>query len=333
LTAIELAPNLIPMKQNRRKFLTAMLAATGATVGGGAWWVANSEKRGANLLRQMMADTQRRVTPAQFTPAPERWSDNQITISWLGHATVLINFYGIRILTDPALATRVGVALPAWTLGPKRHVAPALQIHELPPIDLLLLSHAHMDHMDLRTLNSLEAAGLTVTARNTSNFLERTALRQVEELSWNESTTFRSAAGQLEVTAFEVRHWGRRWPNDVARGYNGYILRREGKALLFGGDTAYTPLFGKIRSKGPFLAAIMPIAAYDPWISSHCTPEEALEMTNDAGADYLLPVHHQTFQLSDEPMEEPIERMTAALEREPERLALRHVGETFVCPV
>jgi L-ascorbate metabolism protein UlaG (beta-lactamase superfamily) len=118
----------------------------------------------------------------------------------------------------------------------------------------------------------------------------------------------------------------------MQRGYNGYVLRREGKAILFGGDTAQTPLFADIKSRGPFEAAIMPIAAYQPWIANHCTPEQAAEMVNRAGARYIVPVHHQTFRLSDEPMNEPIERLEAAFQREPERIALRKVGESFVCP-
>jgi L-ascorbate metabolism protein UlaG (beta-lactamase superfamily) len=318
---------------NRRKFLTGVLAVSGATVGGGAWWIGNSDKRSAGFIRQLMADTQRKIAPAPFTPKPDNWLDDQITICWLGHATVLINFYGIKILTDPALATRVGIPVGLGTLGPKRHVAPALKKHELPSIDVLLLSHAHMDHIDVRTLRSMSPVPLVVTAKNTTDLLENTRLRNVQELLWNERATFRCAKGDLEISAFEVRHWGRRWPSEeIDRGYNGYILRREGQALLFGGDTAYTPLFAQVRAQGPFAAAIMPIAAYDPWISSHCTPEEALDMANQAGARYLVPVHHETFRLSDEPLNEPMERLSAALEGEPERLALRQAGESFVCP-
>jgi L-ascorbate metabolism protein UlaG (beta-lactamase superfamily) len=102
--------------------------------------------------------------------------------------------------------------------------------------------------------------------------------------------------------------------------------------LLFGGDTAQTPAFARLKSSGPYLAAIMPIGAYQPWIWNHCTPEQALAMADAAGARYILPVHHQTFKLSDEPPLEPIERLQAALQEEPERLALRQIGETFVCP-
>jgi len=224
------------------------------------------------------------------------------------------------------------MSLGVGTAGPKRYVAPALPLRELPPIDVILLSHAHMDHMDLPSLKRFPPSTFTVTARATSDILESARLKWIVELPWNGRTTFRSAKGLLEIEAFEVRHWGQRWPSDRERGYNGYVLRREGKAILFGGDTAHTPLFSDLRGRGPFEAAIMPIGAYRPWIRSHCTPEQALAMANQAGARYIVPVHHQTFRLSDEPLTEPIERLAAALHSEPERLALRKVGESFTCP-
>jgi L-ascorbate metabolism protein UlaG (beta-lactamase superfamily) len=250
----------------------------------------------------------------------------------LGHATVLINFFGIRILTDPAFGNRIGVSLPLFTAGPKRYISPALRLSELPPIDVLLLSHAHMDHMDLPSLGHFTRNTFTVTAKITGDVLANTGLKQITELPWNGRTTFRNRAGELFIEAVEVKHWGQRWPSKLERGYNGYILRREGKAILFAGDTAYTPLFSELRSRGPFAAAIMPIGAYRPWIWNHCNPEQAVEMANWASASYIVPVHHQTFRLSDEPLNEPIERLQTVLAREPERLALRKVGESFVCP-
>lgn len=261
------------------------------------------------------------------------WSDSRISFAWLGHASVLIDFYGFRILTDPALATHIGISWALGTIGPKRFIAPALQVNELPPIDLLLLSHAHMDHMDLPTLRRLASTPSTVTARSTSDVFAGAGLRQVTELGWGDKTTCRTARGELQVEAFEVRHWGQRWPSDRPRGYSGYVLRREGKAILFGGDTALTPAFRELKSRGPFAAAVLPIGAYRPWIWNHCTPEEALSMANSAGAGYIVPVHHQTFRLSEEPRNEPIERLTVSLEREPERLALRRIGETFQVPI
>jgi L-ascorbate metabolism protein UlaG (beta-lactamase superfamily) len=272
------------------------------------------------------------MRPAPFKPDFSQWSDNEITLAWLGHATVLINFYGLTILTDPALGKRVGISLGLGTAGPKRYIAPALSVKHLPPIDVVLLSHAHMDHMDIPTLQRLNPKPFTVTATMTRDVLKGTGLRQITELRWNERAVFQGRNGKLEIEAFEVKHWGQRWPSELDRGYNGYILRREGKSILFGGDTAHTPLFSQVRSRGPFHAGIMPIGAYQPWIRNHCTPEQALEMANQAGAQYLVPVHHQTFRLSEEPMNEPIERFTAALDREPQRLAIRQVGESFVCP-
>lgn len=317
------------MKFNRRKFLAG---ATGVA-GLGGLWLATSERRAARWFRRIVADNGRKVLPAPLKPQPAQWSDHAVTICWLGHATVLINFYGIRILTDPAFGDRVGIPLGIGTAGPKRYIAPALRLQELPPIDLVLLSHAHMDHMDLPSLRAFAGKTAIVAARQTTDLLANTQARPPTELGWGDDFTLRTDRGELRVEALEVNHWGRRWPNEeIVRGYNGYILRREGRALLFAGDTANTPLFGGLRSRGPFAAAIMPIGAYQPWIRSHCTPEQAVAMANAAGAGYIVPVHHQTFKLSDEPMNEPIERIQEALQREPERLALKQVGASFVCP-
>jgi len=283
-------------------------------------------------MRRLLADAQRAIAPAPLKPNPARWSNNEITLCWLGHATVFINFYGLHILTDPALGNRVGISVGLGTVGPKRYIAPALRFEELPPIDVLLLSHAHMDHLDLPTLRRFAPGTFTLTAKLTSDLLADTPLNRFTELPWNGRAAFRSAKGELQVEAVQVKHWGARWPSKLERGYNGYVLRREGKAILFAGDTASTPLFSELRSHGPFELAIMPIGAYRPWIWNHCTPEQALEMANAARARYLVPVHHQTFRLSEEPMNEPIERLVAALHSEPGRLALRQVGETFTCP-
>lgn len=278
-----------------------------------------------------MDDGRRTVSLAPAKPDPSEWSDDRITIAWLGHSTVLINFFGMRILTDPVLKNRVGISVGFGTLGPKRYVAPALSVGELPPIDVVLLSHAHYDHMDLPTLRRLGPRPFVATAASTRDVVAA-AFDDVHELAWGQRAVIKNASGELTVEAMEVNHWGERWPSSRARGYNGYMLRREGKALIFGGDTAFTPAFAAVKSRGPFEAAMMPIGAYRPWIWNHCTPEEALTMANAAGANYIVPVHHQTFKLSDEPSLEPIERLRAALANEPERLGLSDIGETFVCP-
>ena len=305
--------------------------------------------REMRFLKIILDDTKRRVPAAPAKPDPASWSDDRVTAAWLGHSTVLINFYGVNILTDPVLGSRVGIHVAGpLVLGMKRYVAPALTFRELPPIDLVLLSHAHMDHFDLRTLRRFDRRPLVVTANGTADLLRCTRLAgHVTELSWGEATTLkfsRSPAagavgrGEIEVEAFEVKHWGARMRTDDHRGYNGYILRRGGAAILVGGDTSFTPRFARLRghggarSGGGFDLAIMPIGAYDPWINSHCTPEQAVEMADLAGSRFILPVHHQTFKLSREGFDEPIRRFERALSRTPERVAARRVGDTFLLP-
>lgn len=316
------------MKTSRRKFLKRSGIAALAGLGGGSIWMKYSDSRLARVGRMIVGDIGRDPAPAPHVPQPAAWDDNRITFTWIGHATVLINFYGVRILTDPVFSERVGVDAGIVTLGPKRYIEAAMSFDQLPPIDLVLLSHGHMDHMDLPTLSRFNAQQRVVTAHDTTEILKPTRLTNISELNWNERTTVKTAHGEIHIEAFEVNHWGRRWPNDRERGYNGYVLRREGRALLFGGDTAMTPLFRNLHSGGPYAAAIMPIGAYDPWIHAHCTPEEALHMADKAGARLFAPIHHSTFKLSDEPMTEPAERIQKALAAEKDRLALKDVGDT-----
>jgi L-ascorbate metabolism protein UlaG (beta-lactamase superfamily) len=169
-------------------------------------------------------------------------------------------------------------------------------------------------------------------AWGTSDLLPRRRYRSVTELRWNDRTEVSTARGNLVVRAIEVKHWGARIGRDRWRGYTGFVIEREGRRLLVAGDTAMTPIFREHRRFGPFDAAVMPIGAYDPWIFAHCTPEQAVAMADAAGARLIVPVHHQSFRLSNEPFMEPIERAQQALAREPERLALRELGETAVLP-
>jgi L-ascorbate metabolism protein UlaG (beta-lactamase superfamily) len=283
-----------------------------------------------HLWREWTIESWRPISPAFAKPEPLKWNDAQVTAAWIGHATVLINFFGINILTDPVLFPRIGIRLPGFTIGPKRLIAPALQIHELPRIDLILLSHAHFDHFDLRTLNRFDKKTCVITAPNTAELLKWTCLREITELHWGNQKSLTTAAGAVIISAFQVKHWGARTQRDTYRGYNGYLIERDGRRILFAGDTAMTDSFAKLHQ--PIDFAIMGIGAYNPWIYSHCTPEQAVEMATAAGARFIIPVHHQTFRLSLEPMREPIERFQAALSETPERIALREIGETFVLP-
>jgi L-ascorbate metabolism protein UlaG (beta-lactamase superfamily) len=288
------------------------------------------------LWREWTIESWRPISPAFAKPDPLRWNDDQVTAAWIGHSTVLINVFGINILTDPVLFPRIGIRLPGFTIGPKRLTAPALQFHELPRIDLILLSHAHFDHFDLRTLHCFDKDTSVITAPKTADLLKWTRLRDITELRWGERkvlNTVRQTTGDIAVSAFQVKHWGARTQRDTHRGYNGYVIESGSRGrprILFAGDTAMTDTFAKLPK--PIDLAIMSIGAYNPWIHSHCTPEQAVEMATAAGAQFIMPVHHQTFRLSFEPMREPIERFQAALSETPERIALREIGETFVLP-
>jgi L-ascorbate metabolism protein UlaG (beta-lactamase superfamily) len=285
-----------------------------------------------HLWREWTIESWRAIAPAFAKPEPLKWNDAQVTAAWIGHATVLINFFGIKILTDPVLFPRIGIRLPGLTIGPKRLTAPALQFHELPKIDVVLLSHAHFDHFDLRTLHRFDKDTSVITAPKTADLLRWTRLRDTTELRWGERKSLNTAAGAIIIGAFQVKHWGARTQRDTHRGYNGYLIERNGRRVLFAGDTAMTDSFAKLRRYGEIDLAMMSIGAYNPWIHSHCTPEQAVEMATAAGAQFILPVHHQTFRLSFEPLREPIERFQVALSETPERIALSDIGETFVLP-
>jgi len=288
-----------------------------------------------HLWREWTIESWRPISPAFAKPEPLKWNDTELTAAWIGHATVLINFFGIKILTDPVLFPRIGIRLPGFTIGPKRLTAPALEFHELPKIDVVLLSHAHFDHFDLRTLHRFDETTCVVTAPNTADLLKWTRLRDVTELRWGEEKSLTTSAGAVTISAFQVKHWGARKQRDTYRGYNGYVMEsrsRGRRRILFGGDTTMTNTFAELSQHGPVDLAIMSIGAYNPWIQSHCTPEQAIEMANAADARFVMPVHHQTFRLSFEPFREPIERFQAALSNTPERIALREIGETFVLP-
>lgn len=308
---------------SRRRFLTV------SSVGVAGVWVGYSDQASARALRELAAETHRPVRQAPLTPAPETWSRNAITAAWLGHSTVLLNFYGVTILTDPALLPRVGANTCLGTIGAKRFIAPALKARQLPAIDLVLLSHAHMDHLDFATLRALPGHPRAVMAHGMDDLLAGTKMRSPKALAWGQKARIVTPHGDLEVRAFEVKHWGARWRYDKFRGYNGYVLAREGKQLIFGGDTAWTESFRSLRKQGPFELAIMPIGAYQPWVCSHCTPEQAVLMANDAGAKYFVPIHFKTFPFGREGPVEPLQRLEQAIE--PKRIGWRDIGETFRC--
>jgi L-ascorbate metabolism protein UlaG (beta-lactamase superfamily) len=195
----------------------------------------------------------------------------------------------------------------------------------------VLVSHAHFDHLDRPSLAAVRGRPTAVMAPGTVDLLPRKSYAGATELRWGESVRVDTPRGDALVRSIEVKHWGARVRSDHWRGYAGFIVERDGRKLLFGGDTADTPVFaGSHRAHGPFEAAFMPVGAYDPWIANHCTPEQAVTMADAAGARLIVPIHHQTFTLSREPFGEPLERTRAALTGEPDRLPLQQIGQTVV---
>jgi L-ascorbate metabolism protein UlaG (beta-lactamase superfamily) len=278
------------------------------------------------FFRELSKEYSRQTESAPLHPELRGWPDKGIHAAWLGHSTVLLKVDGFTLITDPVFSARVGITLGPMTLGIKRLVEPAGLIPDLPPIDLILLSHAHMDHFDIPSLRGLEnTKTLVATAAQTSDLLRVRRYAKVQEIAWGQ----RVQMGPAAVTAFEVAHWGARMRSDTYRGFNAYLLEIGRHRIVFGGDTAYTEAFKAIKSSQPVDLAIMPIGAYDPWIRVHCNPEQAWDMANHAGAEFVLPVHHQTFQLSREPWREPIERIITAAGTHPDRVVLRDIGGEF----
>ena len=263
------------------------------------------------------------IAPAPERPEPSLWADDRLTLSWLGHATVLFNFHGSWLLTDPALERRIGIGRGLAKLGPRRLVEPALRPGELPPLDLLLLSHAHMDHTDLGTLRFLRRDVPVVIQPGNRDLVRR--FQTVQELAWGKSIE----VGGVRIESTEARHWGARMITDRHRGYGGYLIQRGGRTVLFAGDTAYTDVLTSLGRRTRIDLAILPIGAYDPWIDNHASPEQAWSMFQRLGAEYVLPIHHSTFRLSREPVEEPIHRFLQAAGSERWRVIGITVGTTW----
>src|SRR5260221_6754721 len=222
--------------------------------------------------KQYASDMSRPIGQPALRPDPRQWPETGLHAAWLGHSTVLLKVDGTTILTDPVFSDRVGLSFGPVTVGLKRLVAPAAPLQRLPPIDLVLLSHAHMDHFDLPTLRRLENPRTTVvTAFRTSDLLRPGRYREAREMRWGD----RTRVGGLELRAIEVKHWGARMRTDSYRGYNGYLIEAGRYRILFGGDTAMTPSFRAVHSSRPIDLAIMPISAYHSWIHAHCTAEQA----------------------------------------------------------
>ncbi len=276
-----------------------------------------------------MADTA--ITPSR--PAqrlrPDLWPDNDLTVANLGHATLLMNYFGVRVISDPTLFERIGLALDSiMTIGPRRHIEAPLTAAQIGPIDLILVTHAHMDHLDLPSLRALPKTATVITCAKCAALIRPLGFADVRELTWGESTTVKG----LTVTAMAANHWGKRWPpwgDDY--GFDSYVIERNGHRMLLACDSAYTDVFAALGNRPPEVAAFS-IGAYDPWIHYHANPEQVWSMFQQSGARYLIPIHWGTFRLSKEPMDEPLRRLIAAAGERADAIVLRHIGASWTLP-
>jgi L-ascorbate metabolism protein UlaG (beta-lactamase superfamily) len=271
------------------------------------------------------------ATPAHSHPhlEPASWPDNSLTMANLGHAALLMNFFGTRVITDPSLFSRVGMSIDSiLTIGPKRFVDPPLAPAQLQQIDLILITHAHMDHLDLPSLKALPKSAVVVACDKCSTLIAPLGFNDVRELKWGESTVVKG----LTIRAMGARHWGRRWPPFGADyGFNSYVLEKNGRRMLLACDSANTDLFASLASTPPEVAAFS-IGAYDPWIYNHANPEQVWAMFQQTRAHYLVPIHWGTFKLSKEPMEEPLQRLIAAAGDQQDRIVIRQIGGSWTMP-
>jgi len=280
--------------------------------------VADALGRGRGRWR-MLDHARKTPPPARLTPDLSRWQNHTLAAVWIGHATLLLRIGGKTILTDPVFANTIGIGLGLMTGGPRRHQLPALTIKQLPPLDLILLSHAHFDHLDRPTLAMLPKSTPVVASNGLRDLIEDLGYRDITELRWGQSTR----AGDVQITAHPVNHWGARTFYDNHRGYGAFVLETTSHRILYGADTAYHELW---KDMPPVDLAIMGIGAYDPFIRAHTTPEQAWQMARHVQATHVLPIHHSTFRLSREPMTEPIERILVAAGTEMDRVVVREVG-------
>jgi len=284
-----------------------------------------------------LAHIDAKASVPSFQPVVDSWSTEGYHLAWLGHSTVLMRLGGVTILTDPILFDRVGVRIFGATIGPRRLVEPALAPSEVPVPDIILLSHAHMDHMDMASLTYLAERSpgriAVITAKNTMDVIDHLPWASLQEMDWGERADMQG----IRFDAIPVRHFGWRLPGEAdrakrhrdGRSFNAYLIRVGGKRFVFGGDTAYTESFREVGELGGIDVAMMPIGAYDPWIAVHCTPEEAVAMSDMMGAATILPMHTMTFKQGRESFDEPIRRFHAALEQSDAVAGYYHIGQTF----
>jgi len=261
-----------------------------------------------------------------------QFGTGRVSAVWIGHATVLLSIEGTdgrhtTILTDPVFSDRIGLSVGQTTFGLRRLAQPAVDLAKLPPIDLVLLSHAHFDHLDRPTLRRLAAGpgrnAAVITASRTQRLVP-SGFASVHELPWDRSLQI----GPLRIDAMRPAHWGARTAVDRRRGFNSYVITSGDRRVLFAGDTAATDAFERI---GPMDLSVFGVGAYEPWEHAHATPEQVWKMFRSLRGDNgkLLPMHHSTFDLGEERPGEPLKRLEAAAGADWHSVVCRGIGGSY----
>ena len=243
-------------------------------------------------------------------PVPERRVDGgRVRVTWVNHSTVLVQMDGLNILTDPIWSERCS---PVTFTGPKRHRAPGLRFEDLPPIDLVLVSHNHYDHMDLATLRRLRAP-ILVPLGNAA-LLRRHGIEGAKDLDWWQTTR---VSERVTVTAVPAQHFSARALSDRnAALWCGFVISGPSGHAYFAGDTGWGRHFVEIAERfGPMRVALLPIGAYEPrWFMkpAHISPAEAVDAHHALRAKTSIGIHWGTFRLSDEGELDPARTLAAA---------------------
>lgn len=245
-----------------------------------------------------------------------------IHVGWVGHSTFLISFLGTYILTDPNFAERIFIA--------RRVVGLPIQPEEISELDIILVTHAHYDHFDVKSLKKLPTKAHLIIPRGSADLISKLPFIKVTEMAWGDRIELQN----VWIESLRPAHWGKRsFFDDKNRGYNSYLISKHGRHILFAGDTGYTSVFAEKGKNIKIDLAFFPITAYKPdWFRrNHASPEEALKMFIECGARFIIPMHWGTFILSHEPLNEPIERLQKEARRlgVNDRVIILNHGETF----
>ncbi len=230
---------------------------------------------------------------------------NQFAATWLGHAGFLLQIGGRNILVDPNWAL--------WHGPVKRVRHPSLTLKSLPYIDLVLITHAHFDHLHLPSLRAVAAGQPIIVPEGVGTIVKGCAFSKIIELDYWQSVIL----GDMTFTFTPTKHWGARFIHDTYRKFGAYLIQHEGKCIFHCGDSSLFDGFEEIGKRAKIDLALMPIGAYQApsGRAVHMNPEEAIESFQMLGAKNLIPMHYDTFPLGGEPIQEPAERLLKAAER------------------